>query len=94
MSSATTTISTIHKSKNELILPTGWTSEQYGKDQIVYTRPGPHGGFVTVDFSRRIYATGMGTVRFAAVEGVEYRGKDWRQRLVADAIAYLDNVMK
>lgn len=81
-------------SATEITVPAGWTSEPYGKDQIVYTRPGPHGGFVTVDFSRRIYATGMGTVRFAAVEGVEYRGKDWRQRLVADAITYLDSVMQ
>lgn len=78
----------------EINVPVGWTGEPCGKDQIVYTRPGPHGGFVTVDFGRRIYGTGMGTVRFAAVEGVEYRGKDWRQRLVADAIAYLDSVMK
>lgn len=60
----------------------------------VFIRPGPVGGFVTVDFVRRIYAAGMGTVRFAAVDGVVYRGKNWRQRLIADAIAYLDGVMQ
>jgi hypothetical protein len=77
-------------------LPDGWTSEYYSRpnDQVVLTRPGHQGGMVTVDFKRRIFATGMGSPRYCAVEGTVYRGREWRTRLVADAIAHLDDVMR
>jgi hypothetical protein len=77
-------------------LPAGWSSECYSQanDQVVLTRPGPHGGMVTVDFKRRIFATGMGSPRFCAIEGAVYRGREWRSRIVADAIAHLDDVMR
>lgn len=77
-------------------LPDGWTSEWYSQpnDQVVLTRPGPHGGMVTIDFKRRIFATGMGCPRFCAIEGAVYRGREWRTRLIADAVAHLDDVMR
>lgn len=79
-----------------LSLPDGWRSELYGgnNDLVVLTRPGPHGGMVTIDLKRRIFATGMGSPRSCAVACVVYDGRDWRRRLVADAITHLDDVMR
>ena len=79
----------------KLVLPDGWSSEPYAgsTDLIVLTRPGQHGGYVTVDFKRRIFATGMGAPRFAAIAGGDYKGRDWQRRLVDAAVDHLNDVM-
>lgn len=73
----------------------GWTHEYLPDGQCVCIQR-PHeigGGFVTVDFKRRIFATGMGVPRFAAIAGVEYKGRNWQQRLVDAAVKHLNDVM-
>lgn len=74
----------------------GWTHEYLPDGHCVcIQRPNAiGGGFVTIDFQRRIFATGMAVPRYAAVAGVEYKGRDWRQRLVRAAIEHLNEVMK
>lgn len=51
------------------------------------------GGFVNIDFERRIFATGMGAPRFEAVAGLGFKGRDWQQRLVDAAVKHLNDVM-
>lgn len=44
----------------------GWTHEVLDRDCVFIQRPSEiGGGFVTIDFKRRIFATGMGVPRFA-----------------------------
>lgn len=50
------------------------------------------GGFVTVDFERRIFSTGYGKPR-QGVTDTEYAGKGWKDRVVRDAIRHLERVM-
>jgi hypothetical protein len=73
----------------------GWTHDYLPDGQCVYIqRPCEiGGGFVTIDFKRRIFATGMGVPRFAAVVNVEYTGRDWRKRLIDAAVKHLNDVM-
>lgn len=72
----------------------GWTHNVLDRDCVFIQRPSEiGGGFVTIDFKRRIFATGMGVPRFAAVANVEYRGRDWQQRLVDAAVKHLNDVM-
>lgn len=77
------------------ILPEGWESETYSgrKDIIVLKRPGQGGGFVTLDFEKRIYAAGMGTPRRHEGAQKMYKGRGWNQEFVDDAVAWLNNVM-
>ena len=73
----------------------GWTHEYLPDNCVCIQRPHEiGGGFVTIDFKRRIFATGMGLPRFAAVAGVEYKGRDWQKRLVDAAVKHLDDVMR
>ena len=51
------------------------------------------GGFVTIDFKRRIFGTGMAAPRFAAIGNIEFKGKDWQQRLIDAAVKHLNDVM-
>lgn len=72
----------------------GWSHEALDKHCVCIQRPGEiGGGFVTVDFERRIFATGMGVPRFAAIANVEYKGRDWQRRLVEAAVKHLKDVM-
>jgi len=50
------------------------------------------GGFVTVDFERRIFSTGYGKPREHAGD-VQYTGRGWADRLARDAVDYLEGVM-
>lgn len=50
------------------------------------------GGFVTVDFERRIFSTGYGKPRQGATP-TEYAGKGWKERIVRNAIDHLECIM-
>lgn len=76
-------------------LPSEWDAEHYphGRDLFVLKRPQAiGGGFVTVDFGRRIFNIGMGQPRSAVYPGKTYRGRGWQRELVTDAVAYLNVV--
>lgn len=74
----------------------GWTHERLSDGNCVcIERPQEiGGGFVTIDFKRRIFATGMGTPRFAAIDNIEFKGKDWQRRLIEAAVKHLNDIMK
>lgn len=46
-----------------------------------------------MDFKRRIFGTGMGVPRFAAIANIEFKGRDWQQRLIDAAVQHLNEVM-
>jgi len=50
------------------------------------------GGFVTVDFERRLFGSGYGKPRHGASTAT-YAGKGWKDRIVRDAIDHLEHVM-
>lgn len=72
----------------------GWTHEQLlDGSRVCITRPRElGGGFVTIDFERRVYGTGYGKPRQHAGKE-KYTGKGWRDRIVRDAIDHLEAVM-
>lgn len=80
----------------KLDLPEGWTHETLvgsGKVLVCLARPG--GGFVTIDFERRIFAGGMGRPNdHLKGSTLVYEGRCWKQNIVKDAIAWLDGVMQ
>jgi hypothetical protein len=50
------------------------------------------GGFVTVDFERRLFGSGYGKPRQGASDA-NYGGKGWKDRIVRDAIDHLERTM-
>lgn len=50
------------------------------------------GGFVTVDFERRIFSIGYGKPRQGAT-ATEYTGRGCKDRIVRDAIDHLERMM-
>jgi hypothetical protein len=50
------------------------------------------GGFVTIDFDRGVFSTSYGKPRQGAT-ATEYAGKDWKDRIVRDAIEHLERIM-
>lgn len=50
------------------------------------------GGFVTIDFERRLFSTGYGKPRQGAT-ATEYTGKGWKDRIIRDAINQLERMM-
>lgn len=72
----------------------GWKHEYLdGGNLMVFERPAEQGGgFVTVDFKQRIFATGHGKPRQPA-HTTTYAGRDWRNRIIRDAIDHLERVM-
>lgn len=72
----------------------GWTHEQLLDGSCVCVmRPRElGGGFVTIDFERRVYSCGYGKPRQHAGNDT-YTGKRWRDRILRDAIDHLEAVM-
>lgn len=72
----------------------GWKHEWLADRHCVcFIRPRENGGgFVTVDFERRIFGSGYGKPRRAESTS-EYIGKGWKDRIVRDAIDHLERVM-
>lgn len=69
----------------------GWTHEQLlDKHCVAIMRPRElGGGFVTVDFERRIFSCGYGKPREHAGK-TTYTGRGWKHQIVRDAVAHLD----
>ena len=72
----------------------GWTHEWLQDAEcLCFMRPREvGGGFVTVDFERRIFSCGYGKPRDAASD-TKYEGRGWKNRIIQDAIAHLESVM-
>lgn len=82
----------------KLDLPEGWKHEFLvgsGKSLLCLERPGSGGGFVTIDFARRIFAGGMGRPYDHLKASTQvYEGRCWKQNIIKDAVAWLDSVMQ
>lgn len=75
-------------------LPNGWHSEEVRCGQTLLKMPsgidGP-GGYVTIDWDRRGFRSGYSTSgRLTSTE--KYAGRGWKEKLVADAVAWLQGV--
>lgn len=77
-------------------LPDGWTSEDLGSPfLLIRTREDQHGCFVTVDFADRGWRGGLTkTGPLVPRDHRRYIGRGWRDRLIADAVAHLQEVIK
>ena len=72
----------------------GWTHEYLPDGHCVsFARPAEiGGGFVTVDFKNRTWATGHGKPR-TNLATTAYAGAGWRDKIVRDALDHLERVM-
>jgi len=52
----------------------------------------PQGGFVSIHWRRRTFEGGICTPRPAKPGAKTYEGRGWRQRLMADAVAWLQKI--
>lgn len=72
-------------------LPDDWTSESKSINGDAYTVikcGGEYGGYVTIDWKRRVFRGGYGTTgRIDSIRS--YAGRRWRDELVADAVTWL-----
>ncbi len=83
-------------------LPYGWASEELHDGQVlIASAPAPGGhlrGYVTVDFALRGFRNGQsqhGPMANAVKwPGRKYEGRGWKDRLVADAVTWLQEVMR
>lgn len=75
-------------------LPSGWVARREGDRYVEVISAPPIGCSVTVDFDARAFRGGLSIsgpitrIRFA------YSGRGWRQTLIRDAIAWLEDVLK
>lgn len=81
----------------KVAVPADWILEEFhGRpDLLVIERPN-HGGFVTVDTKNRFFAPGYATPHrnFAPDrDWTVYVGTGWLQRLIKDAVDWLDTTM-
>ncbi len=83
-------------------LPEGWTSEELPDGQILLSTAPVHGGhmrvYATVDFAYRGFRSGLSqrgplTSRYEFPDR-KYEGRGWKDRLVSDAVAWLQEVMR
>jgi hypothetical protein len=74
-------------------LPSGWTCEPFGTWPNVVVIGRPEGGFVSVHTAFRIFEGGTCVPRTVSASGSGYAGRDWKKRLIADAVAWLNGVM-
>lgn len=68
-------------------LPPGWTFSIPFDGVFAVTRGE---GYVSISFDRRSFAPGRANVYTSELQ--KYVGRGWRQRLVDDAIAYLEGL--
>lgn len=83
------------KLPDHIELPEGWTYDLFlDWDSIVINRdPAKGGGMVTVDFRRRVFSPGMSFNNRAPTSTESYAGRAWQERIVNDAVKWLDAVM-
>ena len=72
-----------------LPLPDGWTSEPAGSLLTMIRHPA--GYMVTIDWRMRVFRGGLTSIARPA-STAKYAGRGWQQRIVADAIAWLESV--
>jgi hypothetical protein len=84
-----------------LRIPEGWTFEPLPRlpDQLLLNTPPPQRYMTTIDFRARGYRSGYSTTgRFVGEEWnkrrKKYIGHGWRQALVDDAVAHLQEVLR
>ena len=79
-------------------LPMGWKSIVYDKRpnllEIGRVEPGAKwtGGYVTIDFSLRIFNSGAGQP-YKHAGGGEYAGRNWKKQIIEDACEWLEKSM-
>lgn len=82
-------------SPDSLSLPTDWIAEELGFNVISLRRPGSFAGFVTIDFTQRIFSGGCGQPHQLQAKNTQhYSGRGWQQAIVRDAVQWLDGVMQ
>jgi hypothetical protein len=78
----------------KVAVPDGWRLEAdgYGRDAHIITSP--RNFFATIDWSSRCFRSGITTFGNAVGKRgfAGYRGRDWKQRLADDAVAWLRNL--
>jgi hypothetical protein len=74
-------------------LPDGWTLEQLNSrdDALLLGSAAPLRLFATIDTKRRVFRGGMST-HGKSVNGIRYGGRNWRVRLLDDAVAWLRSI--
>jgi len=74
-------------------LPEGWMREEFPHSKHCSVFHAPDGaGMVTVDFEHRLFRPGYSlTGPKASVK--TYRGRAWRDELLADAVTYLAGIL-
>lgn len=84
-----------------LRIPEGWALEELPRepDHVLLSTPSPGRYMVTIDFSRRGFRNGYSTTgRLVGdernKERTKYGGRGWRQKIVDDAIAHLQEVLR
>lgn len=71
-------------------LPEGWTLEATRPERY-HVIAAPRIGYVTLDLDERVFRSGV-TYRDRPVSTVKYTGRDWYQRMVDDAVAWLEEL--
>jgi hypothetical protein len=84
-----------------LRIPDGWTFEDLPRqpDHMLLSTPSPGLYMVTIDFRLRGFRTGYSTTgRLVGEEWnkkrKKYSGRGWRQEIVNDAVAHLQEVLR
>lgn len=73
-------------------LPEGWTSEAaYDERYLLIHSAPPKRYMATIDWQERCVRTGFVT-RGPAISKKEYGGRNWRDAIVADAVAHLRSI--
>jgi hypothetical protein len=80
---------------DKITIPDGWSIQNIAPYGVVISRPVEiGGGFATIDVGQRAFTTGMCPVLVHnRIIPSEYSGRGWQQKLVDDAVRWLDNVM-
>jgi hypothetical protein len=87
--------------EHDLRLPDGWTFESFPRDEhyALLSTPSPRRYMATIDFRARGFRSGHSTT--GRIVGEEwnkprkkYVGRGWRQMLVDDAAAHLQEVLR
>lgn len=77
------------------ILPGGWTTEDLGNSQLLISAPqGRITCSVTIDLRARGWRGGITRTGLLESRDRRYSGRGWRQRLIDDAVKYLQEVIK
>ena len=86
---------------HDVRIPEGWTLEPLERqpDYVLLSTPSPRRYMATVDFRLRGFRSGYSTSgRLVGEEGngrrKKYGGRGWKQAIVDDAVAHLQEVLR